>query len=199
MADARPLQELLADLVGDAEARHAHDPATYLAAHGHPDLPAELVAEAVVSYADTAPPDVAEHLAPFVMSHSVVPTEPAESDWFDLLTTAPLDQEADDDLAEDSMLDDLPAEPSWDGGDLGPDPAALDFGTGSFAPVAPPEAPVDLDAPDTGVPADLPSTSAAGEQSWAAIEREPAVLGEETLDQETGPDGEPDSDDDSLD
>ena len=37
------------------------DPAEVLRASGHADLPDGLVAEAVVSYADTAPIEVAEH------------------------------------------------------------------------------------------------------------------------------------------
>ena len=44
-----------------------------LRASGHADLPDGLVAEAVVSYADTAPIEVAEHLSPFVMANSPVP------------------------------------------------------------------------------------------------------------------------------
>ena len=126
MASGRPLHELLADLVGDADAARAHgDPETYLAANGHPDLPPELAAEAVVSYADTAPVDVAEHLAPYVTTHSAVPTdEPPAEDWFGLLTTAPAeDLDADPGL---DVPDDQPSSPDHD------DASALDFGAGSM-------------------------------------------------------------------
>jgi hypothetical protein len=86
MTEVRPLREVFADSAG----QHNADPAELLAAHGHPDLPEELVAEAVVSYADTAPAEVAEHLAPFVIQHGPMPTgEPSDTPWFDLLSTAP--------------------------------------------------------------------------------------------------------------
>ena len=69
-------------------------PAAVLRANGHPDLPDDLVAEAVGSYADTAPIEVAEHLSPYVMAHSPVPQPDAAdvdpADWFDAVTTAPV-------------------------------------------------------------------------------------------------------------
>ncbi|TDV57309.1 hypothetical protein [Actinophytocola oryzae] len=117
MDSARPLRELLTDLVGDAGAR-AGGPEAYLAEHGH-DLPPDLVAEAVVSFADTAPPEVAEHLAPFVTAHTAG-EEPA--DWFDLLTSAPVDPADDLDDLDDAPLGDVDADP-----DL-----SLDFGAGAF-------------------------------------------------------------------
>ena len=124
--DARPLRELLADLVGDAEARHAYgsDPAGYLAAHGHPGLPEPLVAEAVVSYADTAPVEVAEVLAPYVMANGPVPGDEQQAEWFDLLTSA----EVGDNPFDESLAAPEPAE-DW------ADPAELDFGAGSGADV----------------------------------------------------------------
>jgi hypothetical protein len=89
MPPARPLRDLFAELTGGI----AGDAAQVLAQAGHPDLPAGLVAEAVVSYADTAAPEVAEHLAPFVMAHSSVPTVDSAGgdplDWLDALATAP--------------------------------------------------------------------------------------------------------------
>jgi hypothetical protein len=94
--DARPLRELLADLAGDSAARAAYgaDPAGYLAEHGHADLPEPLVSEAVVSYAGTAPVEVAQALAPYVAVHGPVPSEQAEPEsWFDLLTSAQVPRE----------------------------------------------------------------------------------------------------------
>jgi hypothetical protein len=67
-------------------------PHDVLRANGHPDLPDGLVAEAVASYADTAAIEVAEHLAPYVMSNSAVPMPVAEvgaGTWLDALATAP--------------------------------------------------------------------------------------------------------------
>jgi hypothetical protein len=100
MDPARPLRDLFADLVSDESARQAHaaDPEGFLEAHGHAALPADLVDEAIVNFADTAPPDVAEHLAPFVMAHSPVPFDedslPGDAHdvaGLDLLATAPTD------------------------------------------------------------------------------------------------------------
>lgn len=86
--DARPLKDIFADLVGDASAR----PDAFSGA-GH-DLPPDLVAEAVVSFAGTAPAEVAEHLAPFVTANSGVPVEADDGlgeapDWAELFATAP--------------------------------------------------------------------------------------------------------------
>ncbi|HEX7746754.1 MAG TPA: hypothetical protein VF462_16020 [Micromonosporaceae bacterium] len=95
MATARPLREVFAELAGDEAARHA-DPAQLLRDSGHPDLPDVLVSAAVISFADTAPVEVAEHLAPYVAASSVVPTTQvdAETDiplsgWVEALATAP--------------------------------------------------------------------------------------------------------------
>jgi hypothetical protein len=147
MASVRPLRELLADLAGDPA---VGDPAAYLAAHGYADLPPDLVAEAVVNYADTASPEVAEHLAPFVTAHTTGDEEPA--DWFALLSSAPTSP-ADD-------LDDLSPEP-WTTDDFDVDPGAgLDFGTGA------------LDDPD---PTDVTDTHEADESSidWPVADHEP--------------------------
>lgn len=138
MADVRPLKELLADLVG-AAGTHAHDPAEYLADHGH-DLPPELAAEAVVNFADTAPPEVAEHLAPFVTAHTTG-VEP-DSDWFALLTTAPVEPTEDA-----AVMDDTPdLDDDFDGdGDLDP---GMDFGAGAVDVLDLPPTPMD-DVPTT--------------------------------------------------
>ncbi|MEU4694775.1 hypothetical protein [Actinoplanes sp. NPDC023714] len=79
MDAARPLRDEFADPSGE--------PGGLLR-----DLPDDLIAEAVVSYADTAPAEVAEHLAPFVGAHSVVgahDTAADPPDWQDLLATVP--------------------------------------------------------------------------------------------------------------
>ncbi|WP_438874513.1 hypothetical protein [Symbioplanes lichenis] len=75
---ARPLRDVFAELSARGA---AGDPGELLSAAGHPGLPDELVAEAVGSYADTAPPEIAEHLAPY--------TSGADPDWLGLLATAP--------------------------------------------------------------------------------------------------------------
>jgi hypothetical protein len=91
MATARPLRDVFADVTGD-EAVHASDPAELLRASGHADLPDTLVAEAVTSFADTAPLEVAEHLSPYVMANSAVPGAGEEVDpssWLEALSSAP--------------------------------------------------------------------------------------------------------------
>lgn len=87
---ARPLRDVFAELAGDPDARAA-DPAAVLRASGHDDLPDELVAEAVISFADTAPVEVAEHLAPYVGTHGPVPVggDTAPLSWLEALATAP--------------------------------------------------------------------------------------------------------------
>jgi hypothetical protein len=134
MASARPLRDVFADLTGGGAV--AGDPDALLRDHGHPALPDHLVAEAVISYADTAPVEVAEHLAPYVTAHSAVgadelPGDEPPADWLDLLGTAPADAGLAD---EPGDIDDLA--PALDGfgdaADLGPDPGlGLDFGTGA--------------------------------------------------------------------
>jgi len=149
MTSVRPLRELLADLAGDAGAR-AGGAQAYLAGHGYPDLPADLVAEAVVSYADTAPPEVAEQLAPFVTAHTAGDEEPA--DWFELLSSAEVDHDPD-------ALDDDPV--SWAGDDLGDDPGpGLDFGAGA---VDGPDLAADLDD-------DAPADDGGSHTDWVDAE-----------------------------
>jgi hypothetical protein len=96
MDPARSLHSVFTDLTGERGYAEASGlaPDEVLAAGGHPDLPEGLVAEAVVSYADTAPFEVAEHLAPYVRVNSAVPQAGApasgeEPHWYALLTTAP--------------------------------------------------------------------------------------------------------------
>lgn len=99
---AQPLRSVLDALTGAG----ATDPGRALDAAGHPDLPADLVAQAVVSFAEAAPPALAEHLAPFVTAQSPAAVDghaaAAGADpalGLELLATAPdpgvLDAEAD--------------------------------------------------------------------------------------------------------
>jgi hypothetical protein len=184
MAEVRPLRELLADLVGDPSAR-AGGPSAYLAEHGHADLPADLVAEAVVSYADTAPPEVAEQLAPFVTAHTAGDEEPA--DWFDLLTSASADLP--DDL---DALDSAPA--PWTGDDFDADPGpVLDFGTGatdSDAPVADDDVDESFEAETS---ADWPSTEQSQSDAAAVDPEAMDVAAAEALDDDTDDDPDPDA------
>jgi hypothetical protein len=96
MQPARPLRDVLTDLVGAADAA---GPADVLAANGHADLPDELVAEAVGSFADPSPIEVAEHLSPYVMANSPVPQPDAPpvdlAGWLDAVTGAPPPAEVD--------------------------------------------------------------------------------------------------------
>lgn len=184
MASVRPLRELLADLVGDASARSG-GPEAYLAEHGHPDLPPDLVAEAVVSFADTAPPEVAEHLAPFVTAHTAGDEEPA--DWFDLLASAP------EDPADD--LDQLDDDPDpWSMADFDSDPGpGLDFGAGADA----------LDDVDhaAALDDDAPTDWSAAAEHTAPDTTEPSTTDEPDLHDviaDFDDDGE-DPDDDSVD
>jgi hypothetical protein len=196
--DARPLRELFADLVGDAEARHAYgsDPAGYLAAHGHPDLPEPLVAEAVVSYADTAPVEVAEVLAPYVTAHGPVPAAEADADpdtgsaadWFDLLTSSDV---ADDPFGEhpgEEPGEEPAADPDPQVGDVAgawADPAELDFGTGAGAAAAPETEPAEAAGAEPGEEAT--QDQAPAEPGWTADEAfapEPPIEGFEPEDGE---------------
>ncbi len=106
MPPARPLRDVFADLTGGSSAP-GDSQEELLAAAGHPDLPGELAAEAVVNFADTAPVEVAEHLAQFVMAHSPVPLDPAlradldpaagvdPGGWLDAFAGAPVSIDAD--------------------------------------------------------------------------------------------------------
>jgi hypothetical protein len=194
MASARPLRDVFADLAGGGNT--ADDPDALLRDQGHA-LPDHLVAEAVVSYADTAPAEVAEHLAPYVMTHSAVGTDPVAGDeppagWLDLLGSAPAGDLDDlDDLAPVSERFD-------DAAGLGPDPSGLDFGTGAGpAPAAETAAApedsgdgVDGPAHDEVVeigpdPAELDD---AGEVAgWVAADR----IAEPSTEDEAEPDDEP--------
>jgi len=97
----RSLREVFASF-----AHGSADPAAALAQAGHGDLPGHLVTEAIISYADSAPVEVAEHLSPYVVAHSAVPAPeghphpvPELHEGLDLLGSAPEPVHADDPLA----------------------------------------------------------------------------------------------------
>jgi hypothetical protein len=163
MTQVRPLRDVFDELAGEqpAGAGPAADPAVVLAGSGHGELPEQLVAEAIVSYADTAPVEVAAHLAPFVTAHSAVPLDdpavalPDPASGLDLLVTAPASLAADHAIpAEELAGADAPfpapeatgagesppgAEYGTDfgAGDIsGGDPFGLDFGGGESLPDA---------------------------------------------------------------
>jgi hypothetical protein len=135
MDATQPLRDVFAGLAGTGG---AGEPATVLAASGHDDLPDGLIAEAVVNYADTAPVEVAEHLAPFVRAHSAVPGATGEPpSWLTAVGTAPMDVDAMDPAAAGHDLDDV-----GDGTSTAPpsevpeDPGRTDehYGQGDTAP-----------------------------------------------------------------
>ncbi|WP_326549701.1 hypothetical protein [Micromonospora sp. NBC_01813] len=108
MAPARSLHEIFAGLTGDAAAHGEVD--AVLHANGYADLPAELLTQAVVSYAETAPAELAEHLAPLVMANSPVPGDEGAAvaefgSPLDLLAAAPA-AGLDDDGLDAASLDD---------------------------------------------------------------------------------------------
>ncbi|GLW30381.1 hypothetical protein [Actinoplanes regularis] len=123
MGTARSLREIFGELAGAGD-RAGTDPADLLARAGHPGLPEELVAQAVAGFAETARPEIAEHLAPYVMAHSPIPGPDGDSGealtpWLDLLVTAPpLDPVGlDFDFGSGADVDRTPAvddvEPDW--------------------------------------------------------------------------------------
>ena len=127
MASARPLRDVFSELAASQLAGSAPaDADSVLEAAGHAELPDGLVAEAVVSYADTAPVEVAAHLSPYVMAHSpVYPDVTDPGDWLDVLATAPEPVDVEPDLdAEPTIVD---------AGSF--DPSDLDFGVGDAAAV----------------------------------------------------------------
>jgi len=139
MSSARPLKDLFTDAVGAGDAATVAD---LLAAGGHPDLPTDLVAEAVVSFADGAPPELAEALAPFVRAYGPVPAEDAvevePGGWLELLAGADVDTDpAGADLdAEPADLDataptDVPPAVTEEGAEADGGPFDLDFGHGA--------------------------------------------------------------------
>lgn len=157
MGSTRPLRDAFNEVSGSAGQAGTAGPEQVLRAAGHPDLPGELLGEAVVNYADSAPPEVAEHLAPLVMAHTGIVAharnvgEIDPEQWLDRLATAP-ELGTDPQMRVDHDLDDIPAGPIVDShldqeaggsfedlsdqdGGLFTDPVDLDFGQGDASAV----------------------------------------------------------------
>jgi hypothetical protein len=111
MEPVRPLHDIFAGLASDPAAQRggAAEPGDALRAGGHGELPDALVAEAIVSYAGTAPAEVAEHLAPFVTGHGPVRYEDSAgldvTHGLDLLATVPPPEPATEDSAAEDPFD----------------------------------------------------------------------------------------------
>lgn len=167
MDDVRPLHQVFTALTGtEAEP----DPAALGPAARGFDLPDDLLTEAIISFADTAPAEVAAHLAPFVTAHSPIaavdPIEPAElwdaAQGLELLAGAPTGFTLSEPYVPDQLddLDDLDGLDGLDGvadpasaagiGSATPEVLDLGFGYGDHQPAAvDPLAPADDDAWDT--------------------------------------------------
>jgi hypothetical protein len=121
------LREVFDELAGGGDA----DPAEALADRGYGELPDPLLSEAIVSYADTAPVEVAEHLAPFVMVHSAVPVDRVDEvpagDGLALLATAP------EPIVPDEMEAEQPEAVAPEAEDpfFGEEPEEFEFGHGA--------------------------------------------------------------------
>jgi hypothetical protein len=144
MADTRSLRDLFDDLTSRSRDAGAAsdgsadgvDPAALLRDAGHGDLPPDLVAEALSSYAGTAPLPVAEHLSPFVSAWAGgEPGEPDAAQGLDLLLGAAT-------ATEPVVLDD-----PW----AGDDAWAADGGSIDDLDSADLDSP-DLDSPDLDSP-----------------------------------------------
>jgi len=157
MAQARPLYDILAGLADEEVTGAAPDEVLREAGH---DLPDALLAEAIVSYAGTAPAEVAEHLAPFVTAHGPVPlgdpaATPGLAEGLALLAGAPVPDPADLETEAappedaggfgtgepDATVPEVVADPfdlDFGGGDAGEGPGA-DLGASEGAGMAVPE------------------------------------------------------------
>lgn len=134
------LREAFGELSGSAGRPDAADLEGFRAAIGHPDLPDNLLIEALVSYANTASTAVAEQLAPLVMAYTGIVTAPEGAEpadparWLQVLATVPETETETEVEAVDR--DDAVAAPAPVGAGLvdqfnEPDPLDLDFGVGS--------------------------------------------------------------------
>lgn len=121
---------------------------------GYGDLPPELVGDALVSYADTAPVETAEHLAPFVTAHLGSPDATPDLDaGFGLLSSvsaADADLDAAE-LAADGNLAGVDGDLADVGGDLADVDGNLDFGAGGHTVDVFDAAQAFADDPDTAV------------------------------------------------
>ena len=168
MEAGRSLRELFAELSRPG----GGDPADLLNAAGFGDVPESLVAEAIVSYAATAPLEVAEHLAPFAVAHGPLPAQdpagdPASAEHgLSLLASAPTVDVPEYDPAFDRLA---PADPELHGdaadhaeaGNLDVDPAGLDDPPADLAPHEAHPAdvgPAGVDGLDQGLPHRGPGT-----------------------------------------
>jgi hypothetical protein len=140
MTQVPSLRELFSRLAGESA-----DPHAALEAAGYGDLEPHLVDEAIVNYAHGAPVEVAEHLSPFVVSHSGVPQGdegvhgvPDTADGLAMLSSAPVETdlppdhlEADHAAHHDGHgVDHLDAAHTSAFSDTGTDHTDLSFGAG---------------------------------------------------------------------
>ncbi|MBA0125021.1 hypothetical protein H0B56_05650 [Haloechinothrix sp. YIM 98757] len=109
MEPVRPLRDVFDELIEADPAER--DVAALLRESGYSDLPDDVLSEAIVSYAETAPVEVAEHLAPFVTAHATpgsgdaAGTRPAPEHGLDLLASMPAPEQIDDTPATDPVPD----------------------------------------------------------------------------------------------
>jgi hypothetical protein len=150
--EARSLHEVFGALSG------SDAPDALFAASGHADLPPELLTEAIASYADTAPPEVAEHLSPVVLGAA-----PDLDLGLELLASAPQvtwdDVPPEDEAGDVVELLDADADSMTD---LPGDPFALDFGTGD-EPVASAGTAAEADEPAGDAAAAVPTETPAAQ------------------------------------
>jgi hypothetical protein len=180
------LREVFDELAGGGDA----DPAGALADRGYGELPEPLLSEAIVSYADTAPVEVAEHLSPFVMVHSAVPVDRdgdvAAGDGLELLATAPEPIVADDDgVEEPAAAEPANGELSFEEFEFGHGAEAVDaWDAAAFdvpGPEFEPEQAADLgaEAPEEPEQTDIPAGSWLDRTETAAADEEPTDGGDD--------------------